>query len=122
MRILVADDDRIVVTLVAGLLRNKGYQVVPVFDAMQAFMFAMRPPAPDAIILDINMPGGTGIEALRRLKSSLNTALIPVIVLSGTIDPQMPEKVKSLGADAFLGKPVDAAALFAALAKVLPPG
>jgi CheY-like chemotaxis protein len=121
MRILVADDDRIVVTLVAGLLRKKGHEVRQVFDAMQAFMFAMRSPAPDVIILDINMPGGTGIEAIKRLKASLNTALIPVIILSGTTDPQMPEKVKALGADAFLGKPVDASALYAALAKVVPP-
>jgi CheY-like chemotaxis protein len=120
VRILVADDDRIVVTLIAGLLRGKGHEVVPVFDAMQAIMFAMRTPAPDAIILDINMPGGTGVEAIKRLKVSLNTALIPVIVLSGTTDPQMPAKVKALGADAFLSKPVDAAALFAALAKVVP--
>ncbi|GAC1536458.1 MAG: hypothetical protein NVS2B9_02250 [Myxococcales bacterium] len=120
MRILVADDDRIVVALVAGLLRRQGHQVVPVFDAMQAFMFAMRPPAPDAIILDINMPGGTGVEAIKRIRSSLNTALIPVIVLSGTIDPDMPEKMKALGADAFLSKPVDANALFAALARLLP--
>jgi CheY-like chemotaxis protein len=121
MRILVADDDRIVVHLLAGLLRSKGYLVTPVFDAMQAFMFAMRPPAPDAIILDINMPGGTGVEALKRLKSSLNTALIPVIVLSGTTDPQMPETVKALGADAFLPKPVNPDGLFAALDKALPP-
>lgn len=120
MRILVADDDRIVVTPIAGLLRSKRHEVVPVFDAMQAIMFAMRAPAPDVIILDINMPGGTGVEAIKRLRSSLNTALIPIIVLSGTTDPQMPEKVKAMGANAFLSKPVDPAALFAALANVLP--
>jgi CheY-like chemotaxis protein len=120
VRILVADDDRIVVTLIAGLLRSKRHEVVPVFDAMQAIMFAMRAPAPDVIILDINMPGGTGVEAIKRLRSSLNTALIPIIVLSGTTDPQMPEKVKAMGANAFLSKPVDPAALFAALANVLP--
>lgn len=120
MRILVADDDRIVVHLLAGLLRAKGYQVTPVFDAMQAFMYAMRRPPPDAIVLDINMPGGTGVEAIKRLKTSLNTAGIPVIVLSGTTDPKMPETVKTLGADAFLPKPVNADALFAALQKVLP--
>jgi DNA-binding NarL/FixJ family response regulator len=43
-------------------------------------------------------------------------------VLSGTDDPQMPEKVKTLGADAFLPKPVDPAALFASLATVVPAG
>jgi CheY-like chemotaxis protein len=103
--ILVADEDCIVVTLIARLLRSKGHEVVAVFDAMQAIMFAMRMPTP---------------EAIKRLKSSLNTAMIPVIVLSGTTDPQMPGKVKALGADAFLSKPVDPAALFAALAEVLP--
>jgi len=87
---------------------------------MQAFMFAVRPPAPDGVILDINMPGGTGIEALKRLKSSLNTALILVIILSGSTDAEMPQKVKTLGADEFLRKPVDQGALFAALDKVLP--
>jgi len=120
MRILVADDDRVVVHLLAGLLRAKGHEVVPVFDAMQALMFAMRAPMPDAIILDLNMPGGTGIQALKRLKASLNTALIPVIVLSGTTDPEMPAKVKELGADAFLTKPVNPGALFDALGKAHP--
>lgn len=120
MKILVADDDPVIVHLVAGLLRAKGHEVIPVSDAMQSFMYAMRTPLLDLIILDINMPGGTGIEVLKRLRSSLNTALIPVIVLSGTTDAQMPEKVEALGASAFLRKPVDPVALFAALAKASP--
>ena len=120
MKILVADDDRVVVHLLSALLRAKGHEVVPVFDGMQAIMFALRKPIPDAIILDINMPGGTGVETLKRLKASLITALTPVIVLSGTTDAQMPDKVRALGADAFLHKPVNPEALFAALAKVRP--
>jgi len=120
LRVLVADDDRVLVQLVGALLRSKGHQVIPVFDAMQAVMLAMRQPRPDAIILDINMPGGTGLESIKRLKSSLITALIPIIVLSGSNDPQMPAKVKTLGAEAFLAKPVDPAALFASLATVVP--
>lgn len=121
MRILVADDDRVVVGLVAGLLRQKGHEAVPVFDAMQAVMFAAKPPGVDAIILDINMPGGTGLEAIRRLKSLPKTALIPLIVLSGSTDAAMPDKVKAQGADAFLGKPVDPAKLFEALARLVSP-
>jgi CheY-like chemotaxis protein len=115
MRILVADDDRVMVAMMTGLLKAKGHQVVPVFDAMQAVMFSMRAPAPDAIILDINMPGGTGIEALKRIRSSLKTALIPVVVVSSNGDPQLPEKTRRLGADGFFKKPVDPAALLAAL-------
>jgi CheY-like chemotaxis protein len=111
MRVLIADDDRIVVHLVSGILRKKAHQVVPVFDAVQAFMSAMRPPLPDAVILDLNMPGGTGIEVLKRLRSSLKTMLIPVIVLSATTDENTATNMKSLGANAFLTKPVDPALL-----------
>jgi CheY-like chemotaxis protein len=50
-------------------------------DAMQALMGAVRS-LPDAIVLDVHMPGGTGIEALRKLKASSKTFGIPVVVLS----------------------------------------
>jgi CheY-like chemotaxis protein len=117
MKILVADDDRVVVTLLAKLLRDKGHEVVPVFDAMQAVMFAMKTPHPDLIILDVNMPGGSGVEALKRIRASLKTALVPILVLSGSIDPKMPQTVKALGADGYLSKPVDPKALFEAVGK-----
>ena len=122
MRILLADDDRVLVQMLAGLLRGKGHQVSPVFDGMQVVMFAMRKPPPDVIILDISMPGGTGLESIKRLKSSRNTALIPIIVLTASPDPQMPETIKALGAEFFLSKPVDPAALLATLEKAVPTG
>ena len=102
MNIVVADDDRTVVHLVASLLREKCHRVVPVFDAMQAFMFAMRRPTPDVLILDINMPGGTGLETLKRLRASQNTALMPVIVLTGATDVAILDEVKSLGVQMLL--------------------
>lgn len=63
--------------------------------------------APSAIILDINMPGGTGLAALKRLKQSMKTAFIPVLVLSGNTDPEVAEQARALGAAEFLSKPVD---------------
>jgi DNA-binding response OmpR family regulator len=121
VRILIADDDRVLVHLIGELLRRQAHQVVPVFDAMQAFMFAMRAPLPDAVILDVNMPGGTGLEVLKRLRSSQKTALIPVILLSGASNAGMAAKLAELGADAFLCKPVDPGALFETLGKVMHP-
>jgi len=118
MKILVADDDRVFMHLAAEVLRNRGHQVIPVFDAMQVLMLAMRPPPPDLILLDIHMPGGTGIEALKRLKSAHRTALIPVVVVSGGTDPALPDTVKGLGAAAFLKKPLDPAALDAVLGDI----
>jgi Response regulator containing CheY-like receiver, AAA-type ATPase, and DNA-binding domains len=107
VKILVADDDRVLSQLLCAVVRQGGHAPITAFDAMQTLMFAMRAPAPGLIILDINMPGGTGLEALRKLKLSARTAPIPVVVLSGSDDAAMPEQVKALGAAEFLQKPID---------------
>lgn len=110
MNILIADDDRIQIMLVTAFLRKAGFTVSSAFDAMQAFTLAIRT-TPAAIVLDVNMPGGTGLEVLKRLKNSYNTNQIPVIVVSGSIDQETSAKVKELGADEYLPKPVDLEAL-----------
>jgi DNA-binding response OmpR family regulator len=120
VKILVAEDDRVVSQLVCSVVRQAGHTPVPAYDAMQTLMFAMRTPVPDLIILDLNMPGGTGVDALRRLKTSSKTAAIPVVVLSGSTDERTPATVKELGAESFLPKPVDSDALQAAIRDALP--
>jgi two-component system, OmpR family, response regulator CpxR len=117
--ILVADDDRVLAQLLSNRLAKTNYTVVVSYDAMHAFMAAVKL-APSAVILDINMPGGTGLEVLKRLKSSTKTSLIPVIVLSGSIDPADIKSVIDLGADEFLGKPPDFERLEGALTRLLP--
>jgi DNA-binding response OmpR family regulator len=106
MNVLVAEDDRVVSAQICGLLKRRGYSAIPVFDALQALMTAMRT-VPDGIILDIGLPGGTGIETLKRLKSSTKTIAIPVIVVSGTIDPADADTVLDIGAERFFPKPID---------------
>ena len=86
MKILVAEDDKVVSMLVCGILREQGHRTLAAYDQMQAIMFANKVPGPDAIVLDLNMPGGTGGETLRRLKTSTRTSHIPVVVLTGTTD------------------------------------
>jgi DNA-binding response OmpR family regulator len=118
MRVLVADDDPVITQVIRTGLRAKGWEVEVAADAMQAVMFAMRSP-PDALVLDLNMPGGTGITALKRLKASVKTQFIPVLVLSGTADENAPTAVLSVGADGFLPKPVDVDELHRALRRLL---
>jgi DNA-binding response OmpR family regulator len=119
MKILVADDDRVLSQLVCAIVREAGHVPIPAFDAMQTVMFAIRPPQPAVIILDINMPGGTGLEALKKLKLSARTSAIPVIVLSGSTELDMPQQVRSLGADEFLAKPINPEVLMLAIERVL---
>ena len=117
--VLIVDDDRVLSHLVASLLRGKGYKAIPAFDAIQAMMLAMQRPSVDAIVLDVNMPGGSGEETLKKLKRSTRTATIPVIILSGSIDSEGQERVRALGADAVLSKPLVPEELFDALAAAL---
>ena len=118
MRILIADDDRVLVHMLSARLRARGLDTVAAYDAMQTWMAVQRQPI-DAIVLDIQMPGGTGMEVLRKLKAFSKTSLIPVVVLSGSIDPQGVQTVKDLGADEFLPKPPDVDSLCKALSRLL---
>jgi DNA-binding response OmpR family regulator len=104
MMVLIADDDRVLTHVLSIRLKNAGYQTLVAYDAMQAIMMAMKQ-APDAIVLDVNMPAGTGLQVLRQLKNSARTSSIPIIVVSGSADPDIAETVLSLGADEFLTKP-----------------
>lgn len=109
-KILIADDSRFQVQLLATHLTPKGFTVVSAADALQTWMTALRE-KPDAILLDINMPGGTGIEVLKRLRISAKTQHIPVIVVSGNSDEKIERSARELGACEFLHKPVDVEAL-----------
>lgn len=120
MKVLLADDDRLLTQLLSSRLRAKGAEVIVAHDAMQAFMNAVRT-QPDVIVLDIQMPGGTGLEALKKLKVSVKTSGIPVVVVSGSVEPEASGMIKELGAVEFLLKPVDPDALYDVLAAVLSP-
>jgi DNA-binding response OmpR family regulator len=120
MKVLLADDDRLLTQLLSMRLRAKGVEVIVAHDAMQAFMNAVRN-QPDVIVLDVQMPGGTGLEALKKLKVSVKTSGIPVVVMSGSVEPKASVQIKELGAVEFLVKPVDPDALYDVLAAVLSP-
>jgi CheY-like chemotaxis protein len=119
MRILVADDDRVLTRLVAAGLKSRGWEVQVAHDAMQALMYAMKSPHPDVIALDIGMPGGTGFQVLEKLRQSSRTEQIPVVVVSGSITEADESRVFDLGAVAFLRKPFEPQALHEALSRVV---
>jgi two-component system response regulator VicR len=106
-KILIADDDRVWTEFLGTVLRKKGFDVITAFDGVQATMSAMQR-QPDLIVLDIQMPGGTGLDALKRIKMSTKTAAIPIVVVSGTKDPNAARTVAALGVPTFLTKPTTA--------------
>lgn len=106
MRILIADDDRVLVIQLAAHLKKFGFEVGVAHDALAASTAFFRSP-PDAIVLDIGMPAGTGMEVLRRLRNSPKSAFVPVVVITGAEDPELEKAVRSQGAAEFFRKPVD---------------
>lgn len=118
-KILIADDDPVLAATVSGALKARGYTVVLARDAMQAFMFAVQQ-QPDAILLDINMPAGTGLGALTRLQASARTSSIPILVMSGSTDLTLPATVRAEGAKGVFRKPVDLDVLCARIDELMP--
>ncbi len=119
-KVLIADDSRFQAQLLASYLRPKGFEAVFAADALQAWTAALRS-SPQLILLDINMPGGTGVEVLKRLRMSTKTQQIPVIVVSSEEDPAIESTVRELGAVDFLHKPVEQDLLCATVDRVLNP-
>ena len=117
-RVLIADDDKVLSHMLASRLRTLGWVVDIAMDAMQAVMFT-RQSSPDIIVLDIAMPGGTGRQALTSLKASSKLRHIPVLVLSGSVEPADEPAILALGAAEFIRKPVEAESLDARLRALL---
>ncbi len=119
-KILVADDDSVTLETLGAQLRGIGFQVITAMDAMQAFMVAQRS-APDVVLLDIQMPGGTGLDTLKRLRTSTKTQNIPVLAMSALPGADPKARALALGALEFFAKPVEFERLRGTLERLLVP-
>ena len=103
-KILVVDDEAVLVETIAYNLEQAGYQVVTVSDGSSA-LDAARQQTPDLIILDIMLPGMDGLEVCRQLRREHNTTTTPILMLTAKGDEI--DKVVGLevGADDYVTKP-----------------
>lgn len=112
--ILIIDDHADTRLVVSARLKKHQYNTVFAADALQAIAVA-RQTQPDAIILDLGLPGGNGFIVLDRLKANTALSSIPVIILTADESPESELKGLEAGATAFLHKPVQEDALIAAV-------
>jgi two-component system response regulator MprA len=117
MDILVVDDERAVRDSLRRALELEGYRVELAEDGEQALRRLELDPLPDAVILDVLMPGADGLEVCRRLRDSGKQ--VPVLML--TARAEIDSRVAGLdaGADDYLPKPFALAELFARLRALL---
>jgi CheY-like chemotaxis protein len=113
--VLVIDDNAAIHQLIERYLAPQHYEIIHARNGQEALQFA-GDRRPDAITLDVMMPNVDGWQVLRGLSDNPATAHIPVIICSVLKEPEL---AFSLGAKAYLKKPVDRLELIATLARVL---
>lgn len=100
-RILIVDDERSHVGVVAMLLGDAGYEFITAYDGETALR-RIHDDAPDLVLLDLGLPSVSGDEVAR---SIVEHALAPVIILTGRKDPKEVARFLDLGVDDYVAKP-----------------
>jgi DNA-binding response OmpR family regulator len=114
MMVLIVEDHADTRDMYAGYLARRGILVETAVTGLQAITKASLF-APDAVVMDLGLPGLDGWEATRRLRSSLHTSDVPVIALSAHVDETSEARAMEAGARLFLAKPCSPGALWEAL-------
>ncbi len=121
--VLVVDDESWNLMLVESVLDDTGYRIVTAENGTAALDLVAAESAnhspPDAILLDVMMPGVDGYEVCRQLKSSRRTYFIPVVLLTALADTESKVKGLEAGADDFLNKPINRIELLTRLRSLL---
>ena len=105
-RLMVVDDEPAVAEILRRLLVKEGYNV-DVFGGAHEALSSLPTVRPHLALLDVNMPGMTGIELCRRIKQDPAHRLTPVVLVTGQAQRDVRLEGLSAGADDFLAKPVD---------------
>ena len=109
-RILIVDDNETNRDILAMRLATQGYDLCQAADGEEALV-AARTLSPDLILLDIMMPKLNGVEVCRRLKNDAALPFMPIILVTAKADTKDVVAGLDAGADEYLTKPVDQAAL-----------
>ncbi len=116
-KILLADDSVTAQNMGRKILADAGYEVIAVNNGSAALK-KIAELKPDLVILDVYMPGYSGLEVCQRLKESQETARIPVLLTVGKLEPFKPEEAQRARAEGFIVKPFEASELLSALSKL----
>ena len=122
--VLLIDDDEATLYTMARRLDLRGYAPIAAPDAADALrLLADRPAPPHAIVLDLKLPGVSGLEALRTIRNDPGLATVPVIVYSAYLEGGVDREAMAAGATECVpkGTPPGDDLLFQTLNRYLPP-
>lgn len=118
--ILIVEDNEKNLKLVRDVLQVKGYQTLEAVTGEDGIRLAGER-RPDLILMDIQLPGMNGIDALKALRAEPATATIPVIALTASVMQQDRQEIMRAGFDAFIEKPINLREFLETVKKTLPP-
>jgi len=104
--ILIVEDNEKNMKLVRDVLQAKGYATIEAGTGEDGIRLAAER-KPDLILMDIQLPGINGIEALRVLRASPETAAIPAVAVTASVMQQDRKQITAAGFDGYLGKPIN---------------
>ncbi len=118
-RVLIADDDPAICTLIETVLRKGPYEIAVRNDGESALVALDREPHFDIVICDFMLPGISGIDLIERLRANERTRSLPILMVSGHTNYAMDGRAKNAGANLFLNKPFTISQLRAAVNSLL---
>ncbi len=104
MKILVVDDDRRIVKTTCDILKIKGHEAIAAYTGEEGVEM-VKTEVPDCVLMDIRMPGISGVEALRQMKAI--SPSLPVVLVSAYTTGEVVDEAKRAGAYAVLSKPLN---------------
>jgi type II secretory ATPase GspE/PulE/Tfp pilus assembly ATPase PilB-like protein/ActR/RegA family two-component response regulator len=107
VHVLVVDDDAANRTIARALLQKEGHRVTEAQDGQEALDVLASHDDVGLVLLDLSMPRVDGMQVLRTVRSAFRTAGVPVIVLTGTTEPEQEFAAMDAGADDYLRKPFE---------------
>jgi len=119
-RVLVVEDNPKNMKLAVLLLEKAGYEALQAEDAIEGMRLA-REQRPGLILMDIQLPGMNGLEAIRLLKADTATQAIPIIALTAFAMKGDEITIQAAGCDGYLAKPFRHAEFITAMERVLGP-
>ena len=117
LKILLADDSLTAQNMGKKILNEAGYEVIAVSNGAQA-MKRIVADRPDLVVLDVYMPGYSGLELCERMRNSRETAATPVVLSVGKMEAFRPEEGNRVRADGLIIKPFEATELVAVVKKL----
>jgi two-component system cell cycle response regulator DivK len=116
--ILIVEDNEPNRKVARDLLQVHGYRTIEAETGEDAIVLAATR-APDLVVMDVHLPGMSGVDALAKLRAAPATRAIPVLAFTASVMPQDRSQIMAAGFDAFMSKPIDLEAFLQTVADAL---